>query len=656
MDFFEHQDRARRKTWLLIGYFVAAVVGVVLSVYLAAMGILALAAWQEGRQSQLALWQPGLFSAIVASTLAVILTGSLYKIVSIGGSGEHVALGLGGRQVNSNTRELSERILLNVVEEMAIASGTPVPPVYLMEEDGINAFAAGTTPQNAVIGVTRGAVQTLRRDELQGVIAHEFSHILNGDMRLNIRLMGWLHGILVIAMIGYMVLRIMSQTSRSASSSSRSDKKGGGGLALAILLMAVALIVIGYVGVFFAQLIKAAVSRQREFLADASAVQFTRNPAGLAGALLKIGGWKSQARIRVPQAEESSHMFFGSAVPFSLFATHPPLEERIRRLEPHFDGRFPTTTKTQHTLDEIIEPHALAQRHSNFSSAHAAAVAGAQRLGAEPSRLVQSVGQPRQEHLDQAHTLVDVLEAPLADDLRDPLGASAAIFALLLAPPESQARQQQLEVLGDLADRRMLDQLRRVLPSIDRLAPEQRLPVACLALPALHQMSPRQVTAFQNRVQTLIRSDSEVSLFEFAVQRFIAKRLAARLPEKRSDAKLLSRSLRELQPAFTLVLSALANLSGSDNAEAAFAAGVKALQKSARTRWESLEVLPADECTVANLDRALDELAQGSPRSRQHMLAGFTATIAFDGHMSVREGELLRVIADALGCPVPPIL
>ncbi len=229
--------------------------------------------------------------------LLVIAVGSLYKTFALGSHGENVALALGGVEVPPNTTVLDQRILLNVVEEMAIASGTPVPPVYLMvNENGINAFAAGTSPQNAVIGITQGALDTLNRDELQGVIAHEFSHILNGDMRLNLRLMGLLHGILLIAMIGYLIIRILGEVGGRASSS-KDDSKSAIGIVAALFALGAALVAIGYAGVFFANLIKAAVSRQREFLADASAVQFTRNPSGISDALKRIGGWKDESKL-----------------------------------------------------------------------------------------------------------------------------------------------------------------------------------------------------------------------------------------------------------------------------------------------------------------------------------------------------------------------
>lgn len=656
MDFFEHQDRARHNTLILIGYFVAAIIGVVIAVYFAAIGIITFVEWRQASQAELHLWEPELFAVICVLTLTIILCGSLYKIWTIGSRGESIALALGGRQVPANTRDLPKRILLNVVEEMALAAGTPVPPVYLFEdEQGINAFAAGTSPQNAVIGITRGAIETLRRDELQGVIAHEFSHILNGDMRLNIRLLGWLHGILVIALIGYGILRTLGNSSSSSSSrsSSSSDKKGGDALVIAIIISAVALIVIGYVGVFFAQLIKAAVSRQREFLADASAVQFTRNPPGIANALKKIGGWSNRSLMRAPQAEEASHMFFGSALTTNLFATHPPLAERIKRIEPEFDGAFPATSVTQHSLDEIIDPHALSMLQHSFPAAHAAAQAGATRMSHAPDAILASVGQPRERHIEHAHGLVDQLEQPLADDIRDPLGALAIVYALLLAPEESQVRGEQMAVLKKSADARVLAELQRVVPAVERLAAEQRLPVASLALPSLHQLSPPQLADFQRIVQTLVRMDRQVTLFEFAVQRFIAKRLVSRLqPGKPARPTVGNRRLSDLQSPFTMVLSTLANMGSPSAPEAAFAAGIQALDRP----LAGTALLPENACTLSELDRALDALETGSPKTKKNMLAAFAACIAADRQMAIPEAELLRIVADALGCPVPPLL
>ena len=468
MDFFDHQERARRNTVLLTIYFVLAIIMIIACVYLAVLGILVFATDGTEQPIPFNRWHPELLGSVVVVVGIIVATGSLYMIWMLGGHGETVAIALGGVKVPANTTALDERILLNVVEEMALASGTPVPPVYILEnESGINAFAAGTSPQNAVIGITRGAIATLRRDELQGVIAHEFSHILNGDMKLNLRLMGLLHGILLIALIGYLFIRYLSFASMRGSSRS-DDNKGAAGVVAALFLLGSALIVIGYVGVFFANMIKSAVSRQREFLADASAVQFTRNPNGISDALKRIGGWKQHARLTNARASESSHMFFGEGVASFLFATHPPLPVRIKRIEPNFQGIFPKTEPVTHSVSELIDPNSLAMARASFAggstavgtrtgraaiaggavvasgaaaSVHEAALAGADQLERQPEKAVSHIGEPRPEHLVHAHNLVDELAPILAEDIRDPLGAVAIIYALLLAPKSDPVRE-----------------------------------------------------------------------------------------------------------------------------------------------------------------------------------------------------------------------
>jgi len=330
MDFFDRQEKARRNTKLLVVYFVLGVALLIASVYLAALLIFAGVGSGHHRFSDapihFALWNPKLFFGVVVGTLAVISIGSISKTAELAQGGSAVAEMLGGRLVNSSTTDPDERKLLNVVEEMALASGVPVPHVYVLDnERGINAFAAGHSTSDAVVTVTRGCMTVLKRDELQGVIGHEFSHILNGDMRLNLRLMGMIFGILCLAVVGRVLLQVRSGSSRDRNP---------------LPLVGRALLLIGWIGMVFGRLIQAAVSRQREFLADASSVQFTRNPAGLSGALQKIGGLSYGSKLEAAHAGEASHMFFGNGMGESLFGlmdTHPPLEERIERLR---QGQF----------------------------------------------------------------------------------------------------------------------------------------------------------------------------------------------------------------------------------------------------------------------------------------------------------------------------
>ena len=660
MDFFQHQDQARRRTGLLVVYYVLAVIFIIVAIYSAIAGLVMFAESKtDFGGARHSFWIPELFAAVVIGGLVIVFSGTVYKIIELSGGGEHVATSLGGRQVQANTRELSERILLNVVEEMALASGTPVPPVYLLEESSINAFAAGTTPQNAVIGVTRGAIESLKRDELQGVIAHEFSHVLNGDMRLNIRLMGVLNGILLIAMLGYLLMRL---TGGSTSSSSNSDKKSNGAW---LLIVGLILYVIGYIGVFFSHLIKSAVSRQREFLADASAVQFTRNPPGIAGALKRIGGLTESSRIKSPRAEEASHMFFGNALTNSFLqalATHPPLPQRVRRIEPNFNGEFPPTLRVTHSQADIRDPHSLAmQLTGQFAPAtttiaevaevHQAAIAGANEFAAEPASAVKHVGDPGTEHLDYARAMLVAIPESVTDEVRSPLGAVATVYGLLLDDDEAEVRRRQLDYLSENANPKACAELKRMLPLLRPLAPEMKLPLISLAVPALHELSPQQIIDFRRDITWMIKADKQISLFEFGVHRLVLKRLLPRL--ERQPAKLdKHRTLAAIAEPCSVVLSTLIHLGNHQgDAQEAFSLGSAQFADP-----QQVKLLPAAQSRLLEFDQALDSLVLATHPLKKQILSACAACICADGKVSVEEAELLRVVADALECPMPPIL
>ena len=421
--------------------------------------------------------------------------------MSLSSGGRAVAELLDGRLVNPNSIDIHERKLLNIVEEMAIASGVPVPQVYVMDgETSINAFAAGHSASDAAISVTRGCMTMLSRDELQGVIAHEFSHLLNGDMRLNLRLMGLIFGILCLTVIG----RVLIQT--------RGKKNP-------LPLLGLALIIIGWVGVLFGRLIQAAVSRQREFLADASAVQFTRNPGGLAGALKKIGGLGEGSKLQSPRAEEASHLFFANGLKSSFFgfATHPPLAERIRALDSSFDGNFPTVVTeavdpasvplpppgaqppplpgAQPPPLPVVRPPPLPVAMAAFTPAVVAQQA-----------IVADIGQPTTEHLRYAAELQESLPDSLRAAAHDPLGASALVCAFLL-DRESAAREKQLQELGRATSEAMRQETFRIWPEVQGLPPQARMPLVDIALPALRRLSPPQFEQFRAAVKTLVASD-----------------------------------------------------------------------------------------------------------------------------------------------------
>lgn len=672
MDFFSHQDQARRNTLWLILYFVLTVITIMATVYFASVFVLFLASKKSGQPIDILTLHPQMLIGSVVSVALVIGIGTLYKTWQLGGDGSSVALSLGGVKVQPNTMDLEERILLNVVEEMALASGTPVPPVYVMNhEKGINAFAAGTSPQNAVVGVTRGCLETLKRDELQGVIAHEFSHILNGDMRLNVRLIGLLHGILLIAMIGYTLFRIAS--SMPIRTSNKDDEKGAVGVVVAMFAMGALLLGIGYAGVFFASLIQAAVSRQREFLADASAVQFTRNPGGIAGALKRIGGWKDHSIMRSVFAKEASHMFFGQGVASQWFATHPALEVRIRRIEPQFQGSFGQTSVIKHSESDIVDPRTLGFQQSidrdpvsvdepsaqtsasahTPASAHTAALAGVHHFESNPHDAVDRIGNPEDEHIQQANRLLGEIPERLIAEVHEPFGAMAVIYALLCAPHGDTVRKEQIQMLERFAPKGISEQTLRLLQDTDGLLAEQRLPLACMAVPALDLLSHPQTGAFRTLVRQLIDADRRWTIFEYALQRFITRRVVMRTE---SD-QVVGVSEEKIDKAFHQVLSSLAYLGSNVHAQEAFSAGWQAFSRSNSKVGKAMpSIIDHDLCTLKRLDLALDVLANASPNRKRNILNAFSECIVYDQRSTINEVELLRVISDALGCPMPPVL
>ena len=638
MDFFERQDKARRNTKLLVFYFSLAVLSLILAVNIAVSliftGFTAANSIDEPSigwsRSELLFW-------VTIGTLAVILIGSVFKSLQLAHGGSAVAELLDGRLINSNTSDADERKLLNVVEEMSIASGVPVPQVYVMDsEAGINAFAAGHSASDAAISVTRGCMKMLSRDELQGVIGHEFSHILNGDMRVNLRLMGLVFGILCLTVIGRILIRTTGRKNP-------------------LPLLGLALIIIGWAGVFFGRLIQAAVSRQREVLADASAVQFTRNPSGLAGALKKIGGLPYGSRINSPHAEEASHLFFANGLGDSLFATHPPLVERIRALDPSFDGRF---------------PRAIREGPSDVSPAPAAAqlsrppqIPGLPLVQAEGDRfaapfisqhaVIANIGQATTQHLRYAVDFHQAIPPRLEAAARDPLGAGALVCAFLLAS-EPATRQKQFEDLADATSGAMRDEIMRVWPDTQSMPPQARIPLVDLALPALRRLSPQQFEQFRAATETLVASNSETDLFVYMLRKIVVRHLETYFfPEQRRVTQFYA--LRPLASDCGVLLSATA-YAGQENttkAYAAFGQGAESLSRAARSE---IPWLPPDQCDLSHIDAALVRLSQAVPQIKKNVLNACAQTVVADGVIKEGEAELLRAIADTLDCPVPPFV
>lgn len=631
--FFEQQEIARKKTGRLVLLFLLAVAATVASVYFAAFfAFVMLEHRGEAGKPPPSLFQPDLLVITTLGVLIVVTLGSLYKILSLRDGGRTVAEAMGARLLSPGAADPAERRLLNVVEEMALASGMPVPSVYVMDQErGINAFAAGFSSSDAVVGVTRGCIEKLSRDELQGVIAHEFSHIFNGDMRLNLKLMGVLHGILLIGLIGQVVLR-----STFYGASVRRDRKGGG--AVPILVFGVALAVIGFVGIFFGNLIKAAVSRQREFLADASAVQYTRNPGGIAGALKKIGGLATGSRLAQPNAGEVSHMLFGEERSrlTSLLATHPPIAERVRRIDPSFDGRFA----------QVAEGFSSEGGEQGVAAMGFASGAGA---GPAPAAMAQA-GQPSAQHLAHAHALVAGMPPRLRQAAQEPYGARAVVYGLLL-DRNPAVRSIQLAALQRHADPGVLHELSSLTPELSALEPTSRLPLVDLALPALRGLTRAQYEAFVANLATLTAADGRMDLFEWVLKRVLIRHLAPNFGDA-SRSAVRYHSLSALGEPCSVLLSTLARLGHQteDQVAGAFSAG------AARLGGVSVTLLGEDRSGLRELERALDQLDQASFPLKQAVLEACTGVVTYDRQVTAVEADLYRAIADALGCPVPPLL
>jgi Zn-dependent protease with chaperone function len=650
VNFFEHQERARRKTTQLVLYYSLAVALIILT-----LNVVAALIFQAGQLKPdtaitlQTLWNPQIFLWVTIGSASLILIGTLYKVHTLAAGGESVARMLGGQPIPPNTSDPHERRVLNVVEEMAIASGIPVPRVFILnDEQGLNAFAAGFAPADAVIGVTRGAVRLLSRDELQGVVAHEFSHILNGDMRLNLRLIGVLNGILLIAIAGYWIFRIVLNSSPGRRVSR--DKKGGGAIVLAFIVLGLAMMVVGYIGVFFGRLIKSAVSRQREFLADASSVQFTRNPLGIVGALKKIGGFSGGSRMLSPHAEEASHLFFANGLKsffLKVMATHPPLPERIRRIDPTFDGTFPHLIAPAAEADlSLVAPEPIVSRDRAVVAAPALAFA------LEPAAVVASVGAPQAAHVTYAATLLAALPPEIRAAVREPLSAQAVFFCLLLNK-EGDFRAKQLQRLSTHAN---MVVYRETLALADRAATlpaETRLAVADLALAALRHLSPAQYAEFRKNAFDLAAEDMQITLFEYALLRTIQRKLdpqfglAKRLPVR-------YHTLAAVADECALVLATLAWYGNEERNQSAlaFAHGAREFGPEA----EGLSLRPRTQCALQEVDKALDKLMSATPQLKARIVAACAACVSVDGQVTIDEGELLRAVADALECPIPPFL
>ncbi|GAA4860405.1 M48 family metallopeptidase [Luteimonas vadosa] len=624
MNFFEQQAAARRTSTRLVVLFSLAVLGIVLAVDLA----VALVFGVHG----------GALLLASLATVGVIALGSLYRLSSLRGGGEAVALQFGGVPVTGDTTDPNLRRLRNVVEEISIASGVPVPKLYVIEhEPGINAFAAGYAPTDAVIAVTRGALDKLNRDELQGVVAHEFSHVLNGDMRLNIRLIGVLFGILMLSLIGRKILMYGGGRGRGMS---------------AVLVAALIALVVGGIGLFFGRMIKAGVSRTRERLADASAVQFTRQTAGLAGALKKIAGLEAGSRLTDrSDAEEVSHMLFGDGVGLSgLFATHPPILQRIQALEPSFKPEQMARLQAQWMaappdgLDEDVHMGIAPDRRASLPAAGT-------EITVTPPMVSAQVAHPEADDYLRADAIVSTLPQDLLEKARQRDAVMPLLLALLLDGDAGVRERQRSEIAARLGNRIADASIALQRDALAGLHPMQRLPLSAIAFPVLRLRPRPELDVFMDTVHAVAHSDGKVSLFEYCLGRLLEVQVRESLDPAR-HARFGRRKPGGVKQEFATLLAVVAQAGHRDPtaAKRAYLAGLQRVLPRDHVPYAP----PADG--VLALDEVWPALDALDPLAKQVMVEAITDANSHDGRISVAESELLRTICGVLHCPLPPML
>ncbi|QQR90798.1 MAG: M48 family metallopeptidase [Myxococcales bacterium] len=634
MDFFEHQIQAHRRTRLLLLLMGLAVLAISSSLYLV-FSLL------QGYTSEVFVFLgPVSFFKIFGGTLAVVLLASFGRTLilkRIGGQG--VAEMLGGRLLSPQTDDEHERRLINVVEEMSIASGVPLPKIYVLDKElAINAFAAGYETNDAVVAVTRGTLEQLSRDELQGVIAHEYSHILNGDMNINLKLMGVLFGILLIALAGRFLLRI------SLYSRGRSRSRDAGSAKLVMVLLGVVLFIVGYLGHFFARLIQAAVSRQREFLADASAVQFTRNPEGIAGALQKIATVPTQSKLTHARAAEASHFYFGDGLRLNLggwLSTHPPIAERIKRID-------------KNLLQKSAVEHTKAQGMPQTKGmAHAAGFAGVSQASLqkelpEPKDALATAS-VRPPDYQQADRMIGNLPPALIALAHEPFSACALLFSLLLSSEHELGRNQHSYLRQNFHPQ--IDEELAQLPSFGSLDAVQKITLIELAGGSLRHLSKEQQHRALQAVDWLVRSDGRINLLEVLLAHTMRRHLYSSACIKKGKGLSFAALLEECSVVFSVLAHAGSRERGAQ--QSAFDAGLAYLSQSQAKRSAQLHFIPPSEHSLSALGAALDVLSAADPNTARLIHHASYQVLMSDGKMNDAERVLFVALNQALGIPVP---
>ena len=661
MNFFEQQDQARRRTTWLVVLFLLSIACVALSFYGLALFVIVPQAQDRGAKGAEIWWNPQIFMEITGAVCLIIFLGAGVQRLRLGGTGKSVAEALGGQPLQGATENADEQKLRDVVDEMAIASGMPVPPIYILQEDAINAFAAGKNPQDAVLGFTRGAITQLNRDELQGVTGHEFSHIAHKDTRLNLRIACVVAGVMLIALIGRVMLQVAGRIATAPRMSSKKDDRGGA--ALAFVAVGLGLLIVGGIGAFFGRLLQAAVSRQREFLADASAVQYSRNPAGISSALRKIGGLPFTP-IQSPAASGLNHFFFSKSIN-SWLSTHPPLPERIHRIE---QGGFISDVVGQSSgatpMDSIgaisnsgnlaagfvgdDAPRVSSDSANNPAEFHPVFRAATHADGrpltrddvfqATVSRVIP------QESLDEARVLLKKIPEAVQVAAREPLDVQAVLLLLVTDPKNENRNQVRALALKQLGES-VVACWDRLASSMLELPDEIRLVVLDLCVPTLTQLTKQQYVAFRTTLTAAMRSDSQIDLFEWMTRIVLTRRIETRFGAM--SQKKPTRSMQECSQEMRIVLGTLARAGGSDHSARAFDLGTAACELNA------LAFPSAAECALDALHISLEVLDALAPGDRKLLAKALVCVAAADNVYNTQELLLLRAFAYRLDIHLP---
>lgn len=634
MDFFVQQEKAKRNTLYLVFLYCLSIIGIIAITY----GIVFLY-FTHGRVTEIIeycsnynfqnqycsqLFNLKILASVASGVLILIFFGSVWKLIALSRGGAYVAQSLGARLVDRSTNDPLERRLLNVVEEMSIAAGIAVPDTYIMDsEEAINAFAAGYGLKDAVVSVTKGTLVKLNRDELQGVIGHEFSHILNGDMKLNIRLIAILNGILCISLVGRILMDFRSRSYRSY------DRDRKDPLA-ALPVIGLLLYLVGYLGVFFGSLIKSAVSRQREFLADATSVQFTRNPLGLSSALKKIGGYSQGSKINNGRAEEVSHMFFSDGLSrffFSLFATHPPLITRIRKLEPDFKGEF------SEPADDGL--------HFGAEELHVGLASAGNKNGLIKEQVVSRIGALNAENIKVSTEVLASLVPKIKAGVSE-VGPALAILMSLFISEQVEIREKQFE---HISDKTLLALINEYEPEVRKIKNDCYLQIFELLLPTIRLLPAKYLEEVIQELKYLSEVDNDLTLFEYVL--VVIVQAATRQVRNVSIPGVLYHRVSDLGKELQVVLSAIA-YSGNELRENAIAA----YQEAMSSLRLSVKIAPKEDCTLKNIDAALNRLERASMEIKKKIVEACIVCVYQDQKVLPAEEQLLRAVYYVLDCPM----